>query len=79
MKHTIIEKAALKAKSEETGIPFSRSAGRLCTGRADVSDRGFAVFPVSVAEKQRCARGGTVPEEKSVDAGFCLCGQIPAR
>ena len=23
MKHTIIEKAALKAKSEETGIPFS--------------------------------------------------------
>ena len=24
-----------------------------------------------------CARGGTVPEEKSVDAGFCLCDRSP--
>ena len=30
MKHTIIEKAALKAKSEETGIPFSNLLAGYC-------------------------------------------------
>ena len=77
MKHTIIEKAALKAKSEETGIPFSNLLAGYVLEELMYLDRGFAVFPVSVAEKQRCARGGTVPEEKSVDAGFCLCDRSP--
>lgn len=72
MKHTIIEKAALKAKSEETGIPFSNLlAGYVLEELMYLIED--SPFSVSVAEKQRCARGGTVPEEKSVDAGFCLC------
>ena len=72
MKHTIIEKAALKAKSEETGIPFSNLlAGYVLEELMYlIEDSPFSLF---LWLKNSGARGGTVPEEKSVDAGFCLC------
>ena len=75
MKHTIIEKAALKAKSEETGIPFSNLlAGYVLEELMYlIEDSPFSLF----LWLKRCARGGTVPEEKSVDAGFCLCDRSP--
>ena len=72
MKHTIIEKAALKAKSEETGIPFSNLlAGYVLEELMYlIEDSPFSLF-------LWLKNSGALGVEQSVDAGFCLCDRSP--
>ena len=77
MKHTIIEKAALKAKSEETGIPFSNLlAGYVLEELMYlIEDSPFSLF---LWLKNSGALGvEQYRKKKSVDAGFCLCDRSP--